>query len=334
MATFVIIGTGAIGTYIGGRLASSGAAVTFVGKRHSIDQLAANGLRISDLDGFEQRLSPSSLKLITSLSELGPAAQAPTFLVCVKSNATDAVGRDIQKFCAAASTVVSLQNGVDNVSRLREQAPSMQILAGMVPYNVIMKTANHSHRATSGTLLIEKHQVSEAFIAAFNRAGLDAALRDDMLQVQWGKLLLNLNNPINALSNLPLKTQLEDRDHRRVLASLQSEALGVLKLAGIQPAKIGKAAPHVLPTLLRLPNWIFKRVASSLLKMDASARSSMWVDLQAGKISEIDDLCGAVVRLAAKQQVSAPKNAALIGLINAYQADQVWTGSKLRRAIT
>ena len=62
-------------------------------------------------------------------------------------------------------------------------------------------------------------------LASLLAAGLATRLETDMPCVQWGKLLLNLNNPVNALSGLPLRQQLLDRDCRRVLATLQAEAL-------------------------------------------------------------------------------------------------------------
>jgi 2-dehydropantoate 2-reductase len=126
---------------------------------------------------------------------------------------------------------------------------------------------------------------------------------------------------------------LEDRNYRRVLAALQIEALNVLAKAGIEPAKVGKVAPRLLPKLLCLPNWVFTRIAASMLKMDSKARSSMWVDLQASRTTEIDDLSGAVVRLAKANGSNAPKNAAIVDLIKAYQPSQMWSGAKLLGAI-
>jgi 2-dehydropantoate 2-reductase len=380
LPSFIIIGTGAIGSYIGGRLAASGAQVQFVGRRHSLQALARDGLLLTDLEGHQHRLPASSLNVFESLSDLyknrtapdsqkesGPISmeapeqqkrealgqekkeasvqkiketpvqkikEAPVLLVCVKGGATEEVGRDIQRFCPPGSTVVSLQNGVENVARLKSQAPSMRVLAGMVPYNVVLKSPVHCHRATSGTLLIERRAMSEHFLSQFIQAGLALELRQDMLEVQWGKLLLNLNNPINALSNLPIKAQLEDRGYRRALSALQTETLHVLARAGIKPAQVGKAPPRLLPALLQLPTWLFKRVAASMLKMDASARSSMSADLQAGRPTETDDLCGAVVRLAAAMSMSAPKNMALSQIIKDFQPGQTWTGDRLLKAIT
>jgi len=156
----------------------------------------------------------------------------------------------------------------------------------------------------------------------------DAALNDDYvaLQVdaplshgeapgQWAKLLLNLNNPINALASLPLKAQLSQRDFRRCLALAQSEALRVMDAAGIKPAKLTPLPPQWMPALLRVRDFIFRRVASSMLEVDPLARSSMLDDLQLGRRTEIDFIHGVIVKLAEQHRLRAPVNARLIALI-------------------
>jgi 2-dehydropantoate 2-reductase len=331
---YIVVGTGAIGTYIGGSLAAAGSPVHFVGRKHSVKALSDAGLRLTDLNGFDVLIPAKSLHLYEALADVSPnvlndSVATPIILVCVKSGATEEVARDIERYCQAGSTVVSLQNGVENVARLKTNAPTMQVLAGMVPYNVMLQSAARTHRATAGTLFIEQHTASLAFFNDFLAAGLATELKKNMREVQWGKLLLNLNNPINALSNLPLKTQLEDRNYRRALAELQIEALQLLSKTGIEPAKVGKVGPRLLPKLLGMPNWLFTCIAGGMLKMDGTARSSMWVDLQAGRPTEIDDICGAVVQLATKLNLKAPKNARVSYLIKAYQPGQDWSGEKL-----
>ena len=250
-------------------------------------------------------------------------------LLCVKGGATLAAAQEIALVCKPGTTIVSLQNGVDNVARIQAAAPQMQVLAGMVPYNVVMLDSQRVHRATSGSLNIARSPVSEQFAPLFNAAGLPTDLIDNMRAVQWGKLLLNLNNPVNALSELPLQAQLHDRSLRRVFADLQSEALGVMAQAGITPAQITPVAPRALPHLLRLPNWVFTRVAARMLRMDASARSSMADDLSQGRVTEIDDLCGAVVRLARANGVTAPLNEAMCRLIPAHIPGQSVSGTAM-----
>jgi len=254
-------------------------------------------------------------------------------LLCVKGGATIAAAQELADSCPAGTVIVSLQNGVDNVARISKVAPHMTVLAGMVPYNVVMKSATHVHRATMGQIYIEQSEVTAQLVAKFNAAGLKANASSDMRSVQWGKLLLNVNNPINALSDLPLREQLLNRDFRYVFATLQHEALTAMKKAGIEPKQLAAVKPHIMPMLLKLPNWIFTRLAKKMLRMDASARSSMWDDVQHGRTTEIDDLCGAVVRLAQNVGTPAPCNATMCRLISAHSKGHRFTGRELRKAL-
>ncbi len=154
-----------------------------------------------------------------------------------------------------------------------------------------------------------------------------------MKSVQWGKLLLNLNNPINALSNVPLLDELLDRNFRVVLSTLQREALTAMAYDGIVPAQLAAASPKAMTRILRLPNFIFTRLAPKMLRMDPTARSSMWDDVQKGRVTEVNDLCGAVVRLAAKHDKAAPVNAKMCGLMAALSQGQSMTGKALRQAL-
>ena len=327
---FVILGAGAIGCYIGGRLAAGGRRVTLVGRPHTVDSLAAGGLAVTDLDRFKAHVPARQLNLATSLATVNMALPS-VILLCVKGGATEAAALQIAAFCPPGTTVVSLQNGVDNVARITAIAPRMRALAGMVPYNVVMPTPAHVHRATSGNLYMGSSALTHEMALLLNACGLTTRLAQDMRPLQWGKLLLNLNNPVNALSDLPLRAQLMDRDYRRVLADLQHEALRVMQQAGIKPAKVAAAPPRALPHLLRLPNWLFRLAAARMLRIDDAARSSMWDDVQQGRTTEVDDLCGAVVRLAAQHGMQAPRNLAMCKLVAAHRKGVRLSGPEMRR---
>ena len=141
-----------------------------------------------------------------------------------------------------------------------------------------------------------------------------------MAAVQWGKLLLNLNNPINALSGLPLKEELAQRDYRRCLAMLMREALAVLAAARITPARLTPLPAAWLPRLLELPDALFTRLASRMLAIDPLARSSTYDDLRAGRRTEIDFINGEIVGLARSLDMEAPANARMIALIRDAEA--------------
>lgn len=329
---YLVVGAGAIGCYLGGRLAAANHDVTFVARPAILTQLKTHGLTITDLDGFKAHLPPQKLHLVNLLDASLISADT-VVLLCVKGGATESAVRELVAVCPPNTTVISMQNGVENVQRISRVGPHLDVVAGMVPFNVLLQPGGHVHRGTVGTLYVATSAVTRKLVEPWNAAGLSLSLSADMRRVQWGKLLLNLNNPVNALSDLPLRQQLLDRDFRCVLAALQSEALRALKAARIRPAQIASAPPWLLPFILRLPNFLFMRLAGRMLRMDATARSSMWEDFQQGRTTEIDDLCGAVVRLAQTQGKEAPINGAMCRVIERHHKGQRLSGSELRATL-
>jgi 2-dehydropantoate 2-reductase len=197
-----------------------------------------------------------------------------------------------------------------------------RVVAGMVPFNVVQtrseRGAPRFHRATSGTVQIG------VGVAGLREAlavpGVAVAESTDMPGVLWGKLLLNLNNALNALAGIPLAAELGDKRWRRLLARQIDEGLKVLKAAGIRPARIEGVPPAAVPRILRLPNWLFRRVAASMLAIDPQARSSMWEDLEARRATEIDHLQGAILTVAAKAGVRVPLTERIVRLVKDAEA--------------
>ena len=89
------------------------------------------------------------------------------------------------------------------------------------------------------------------------------------------KLIINLNNAVNALSGRTLVEQLRERDYRRVVAASQREGLRLLDQAGIRPAKVGAVGPKLLPHVIGAPDWLFRSLFMKAWKIDERARSSM-----------------------------------------------------------
>jgi len=230
--------------------------------------------------------------------------------------------------------VVSFQNGIRNGELLRSRLTEQVVITGMVPFNVLNRGAGVFHQGTEGALDVQRDAALTPYLSAFERAGLPLTQHEDILPVQWAKLLLNLNNPINALSNLPLRDELSQRSYRRCLAAAQAETLEILDAAGIRPAQLLAIPMHRFPTVLRLPDFLFRRLASKVLAVDPLARTSMWEDLEAGRPTEIDYLNGEVVRLARSLGRTAPVNERLVGLIHAAETDRrSWSGPELVREL-
>lgn len=311
-----VLGAGSVGCYVGGRLQQAGVPVNFIGRPRVLDALRAQGLRLTDLDGADHTLPAASLSLSDRPSiDQGTGTPPGLVLLCVKSGATAEAMTTLARAVPAGTLVLSLQNGIGNARLAQQAAPALTVLAGMVPFNVAERAPGHVHRGTSGQLAAQQDEALAPWLPWFERAGLPLAQRKDMPAVQWAKLLMNLNNPVNALSGLPLRLQLLDRGYRCVLAALQTEALAAMKQAGIVPAQLTPLPPHRVPAVLRLPTPLFRLVAARMLKIDDQARSSMADDLALGRPTEIDAFCGEVVRLAHAQGTAAPLNARMVTLI-------------------
>jgi 2-dehydropantoate 2-reductase len=321
-----IYGAGSVGGYLGARLHDN-ARITCIGRRRVIDAWRIHGLDWSDLLGGHEHIAAREVEL-----QVNPfaAAKAHLVLVTVKSSATETVARELAGVIAPGVPVVSFQNGLHNAAILRDALPGHPVLAGMVPFNVLQRVPGDFHQGSGGELMVEAHESLAAFLPVFEASGLPLMARSDMPAVLSAKLLLNLNNALNALSNLPLKEQLSQRDWRRCLALAQREALAVFDAAGMHPAKLTPLPPAWLPRVLEMPDSWFRRLASRLLAIDPVARSSMWEDLERGRSTEVEAINGEVVRLAAAHQVAAPVNARLVELVHQVeQARRTWTAQEL-----
>ena len=150
--------------------------------------------------------------------------------------------------------------------------------------------------------------------------GLTMRATDNIAGVQWGKLLVNLNNALNALSGLPLRSQLAQRPWRSLLADQVAEGLSAIKAAGIKPVSPTPVPSAWTPSLLRLPDTIFQALLGRTMKIDPEARSSMQEDLQRGRRTEIDYLQGVVVEIAARHGLDVPLSRRIITLIKNAEA--------------
>jgi 2-dehydropantoate 2-reductase len=327
----LVMGAGSIGCWLGGRLAATGVAVDFVGRPRVLQALRDQGLRLSDRDGGQVNLAPPALRL----HEAVPAAPTPALvLLCVKSGATAEAAAQLARHLPPGTPVLSMQNGLANVPTARAAAPSLTWVPGMVPYNVAELGPGRFHRGTSGRLAAEDTAALRRWQPVFEHAGLALDLHADLQPVQWGKLLLNLNNAVNALSGLPLRAQLLDAGLRRCTAALIDETLGLLAAAGIRPARMSPLPPAWVPAVMRLPTPLFRLVAAGSLRIDSQARSSMADDLALGRPTEIDALQGEVLRLAQRLGRRAPLNERISALVQALPREpRAWDGTALQRAL-
>ncbi len=315
----IVYGAGSIGCYIGGQLLHAGIDCTLLGRRVMCSELSTHGLKLTDYENTDTWLPPP-LPVISDLSLL---PRTDIVLLTVKCRDVEEAAKDLASKITPKTLVVCLQNGVGAVEAAARHLPRDRILSGVVGFNILSMGEGRFHRGNEGELILESHP--DLPLDLFDQMGMPARSTTKIERVLWGKLLMNLNNGINALSGLPLKEQLSLRGYRKVLAASMRELLDLLAKQGIKPEAL-TGVPHALSAhILCLPDFLFTRIAKKMLTIDPLARSSMWEDLQKGRKTEIDYLNGAVTRLAEELGCKAPVNSRLIELVK--QAEKAGNGS-------
>ena len=241
-------------------------------------------------------------------------------LVTVKSADTAEVADAIARHAPTDATFVCLLFGVVFLLVLCFCLFGLFVFVVLVSFNVIAMGEGRFHRATSGDIVIERDAANVA--AQLSVPGLALRATDDIAGVQWGKLLVNLNNAINALSGLPLREQLGSRDWRCLFADQIAEGLMAVRAEGIRPVSPTLVPLGWTPHLLRLPDALFKIALAPAMKIDPQARSSMWEDLERRRRTEIDYLQGVITEIADRRGLKTPLSRRVVALIRDAEAAQ------------
>lgn len=326
-----VIGAGVVGCYLGGRLARH-ADVTLVGRPHVLDPIRAVGLTVESGEGVEDRLHVPAEAL--TLAETPVAVRrSDVVLVCTKAGSTASATAEFVPYLRRGSLVVGLQNGLHSADLIREGVDDTPVIAGIIPFNVARTGPATYRRTSTGEIRIAEHPLAAPLLRVMEEADLRVRATDDIQAVLHGKVLLNMNNAVQALSGLPLRTELLDRDLRRCVALCQAEANRVFTAAGVV-SRVPIAVPAgMLPSVMRLPTPVFRRLARAVMRVDADGTSSMNDDLVRGRPTEIDILQGEVVRMGRYLGVETPACAHIVELV--HEAERAgpdrrqWTGKAL-----
>lgn len=328
----LVFGAGLIGGYLGAALMVSERQVGWV-VRAKTQQKLSNGLRVTDYQGSDKRVENLHFVDVNA----NAVDEPPKVLwLTIKCTALKAAIDDLRSVIGPETMIICLQNGLGAEAYIQSEFPNHVVIRGVMGANVAELAVDHLHRGTLGGIDLPRRPETEALQASFQFEGLSLSLYDSLEGLLWAKLQLNLNNPLNALSNIPLKEELGQRDFRRILAAAMDELILVSQRKGIELPKLTALPPALIPKLMRLPNWLFVRLAAKMLAVDPKARSSMWSDLSDGRKSEIDFLNGAVVDEGEKLGVSCPVNQAIRELIYEVEAGREtigFDGTELKRRL-
>jgi 2-dehydropantoate 2-reductase len=307
-----IVGAGAIGCYLGTMLCQSpDFDVMFIGRERMALESAAYGLTAQDLDGACYQVTSPVV-----YTEFEALRSAQLVLVTVKALDLELVLTQLSRHLSPDSLVVAMQNGVA-IAPLYQQFLTQTVLRAIVPFNVVKISPGFYARTTGAEMIWQQTEDVRilAVLKQLQRQGIQSKQLVNIKAAEFGKLLLNLNNAINALSDIPLQQQLLQRSYRVLLAAAMLELLDLCQRLQIETYSYTSVPNRFIPFLLKMPDWLFKRLAKNMLAISPDARSSMWDDIQAEKATEIAFLNGAVVTLAEQLELDAPVNRVLVQLV-------------------
>lgn len=310
-----IVGAGAIGGYLAAKLAASGTDVVLLTRPgHTVEPPVA-----VQADGLVFK-APDSLHITADQAALGGVSAC---VVAVKSSATSATAARLSGVLPKDAVVVTLQNGLRNAETLRE-ALGMPVAAGIVTYNVYIDPQGRRQQATRGKLYAGAlpsdggRRLSE-LSGALKRAQETLEIVPDIDRLILGKLLINLNNGVCAVTGLGIAAALADKDARACYAACLKEGLSVMRRAGLSPGRVTAIPPSLLPAVMQLPDALVSRLARLIAGVRPDARFSTLQDLDKGRPTEIDELNGAIVALAERHRANAPVNALVTSAVHAHE---------------
>jgi 2-dehydropantoate 2-reductase len=291
-----VVGAGAVGGYFGGMLARAGAPVVMIGRKPFVDAVTARGLLLDTLS-FKESVR------VEASTELSAANGADIVLFCVKTTDTVDAARALAPILGSRTLVLCLQNGVDNVERIRATT-GIAALSAVVYVAASVPEPGCLKHVGRGDLVIGPETAQARMLAAmFARAGVPCRITQNIDGELWIKLMTNCSlNSLSALGHAKYGRIAENADARRVMQATIEEVLAVARAARVALPGIGDAAQAMA-------------VAMNIANQMPQAMSSTAQDLNRGKHTEIDALNGFIARRGHELGVPTPVNDTLSTLV-------------------
>ena len=293
-----VMGAGGIGGYVGGRLAEAGHSVHLIARGRHLDAIRRNGLRI------ECPLGDVTLPAIHATDDPAEIGPVDVVVFTVKLGATDGAARALAPLIQGCTRIVTLQNGIDGNSMISRHVDRRQVAAGCTYLTAHIREPGVIHAPGGSHRILVDGLAGDETIAGFLQAcaqaiGLEATGTDDIAKVLWEKFVrLVAFSGATCLTRKPIGAILAHPELLNFLQALLRENLAVAAAVGqglpADAAEVAMAFFRALPT---------------------EAKSSMLVDLEAGRPLEMPWLAGRMSELARSHGVPAPANTAVVAAL-------------------
>ena len=283
----LIIGTGALATLFAARLTQAGHDVTMLGTwQEGLVALRQNGVRLIDANGNEQQFK---VHATDNPHECVGTKQA---IVLVKAWQTERAAHQLAECLAEDGLALTLQNGLGNYETLVQSLGLNRVALGSTTTGATLLSPGLVRAGGEGIISIGRNQAIGQTEAALQSAQFNVQVVDDPQSLIWGKLVINAaSNPLTALLKVTNGELLERPSARALLGALANEAANVANAENIN-------LPFDDPVA----------AVEAVACKTAANHSSMLQDVLRGAPTEIDAICGAIVKVAEKHHMGAPMN--------------------------
>ncbi|MEM8857665.1 MAG: 2-dehydropantoate 2-reductase [Chloroflexota bacterium] len=300
-----IIGTGALACLFGARL-SKVANVVLVGSwREQLNAINAHGLSVNEMTGSKKTFK---LKAALFPEDIPSIPKADYALVLVKSYQTAEAAQRIKRIIKPNGVVLSLQNGLGNQEKLLQALPFHMVSSGITMQGANVVRLGVVNHAGNGVSVID----DKPFLTRLNKLMRQADLPIQTYKeygvrgiqaVIWQKLIINASiNPLTAILGVPNGFLAENPNARELCIETVREAFAVGELDGGLPS-----------------DQFEETIGIKVAQQTAENRSSMLQDVTNGRKTEIDSICGEIVRRSTSNGLKTPLNTLWLKLISEYE---------------
>lgn len=281
-----VMGAGAVGSYIGAMLARAGHDVTLIARASHVEAVKTHSLRLTGAH-FQGSVP------VNATVEASGVSGASVVLLCVKSGDTETAGRAMAPYLTPDTTILCLQNGVDNAERL-QAVIGRTVVPAAVYVAAEMAGPGHVLHKGRGDLIIGPSPASAVIARQFTEAAIPTVVSGDVTSALWVKLITNcVYNALSAVAELPYGPLFKVDGVIDLANDVIGECLAVAHALGISiPADIRDTVLALAETM-------------------PQQSSSTAQDLSRGRPTEIDHLNGYVVTKGASLGIPTPVNRAL-----------------------
>jgi 2-dehydropantoate 2-reductase len=295
-----ILGTGAMAGLFGVLLAPH-ADVRMLGSwQAALDAINRDGLKLVRTDGEDTVRLPAT-------NRWEECTKSDLAIILVKSDQTSRTAELAARILALNGLAVTLQNGLGNLEIISTALGKERAIGGVTTMGATLLAPGVVRFGGDGITWLERHPRIQPLFDLFQRAGIPSGITDELLSLQWGKLVVNsAMNPLTACLHQPNGFLLSNENARKTFFDIARESAAIALANGIK-------LPYQNPV----------EMVIDVATRTAENRSSMLQDIENCRPTEIDAITLPILQAAKKAGIPAPLNEMMYRLIKSAEGSSI-----------